>query len=211
MSNVVPKPSKGAPAGRFGPSAVLTAVVLTSAALLAAFALPRYPDAPPVGHTGGFGEPTCATCHFDGDLNDPAGKLVLTGVPAAYSPGTTYTLTLTLTRPGLEAGGFQLTARYATGEEAGRAAGELTPVDNGVGVTVDPASGVSYVHHRPAGTVPAAPGTMRWQIEWTAPAGGGPVVFHAAANASDGDQSPFGDWIYTTSEETQPASARASS
>ena len=35
------------------------------------------------------------------------------------------------------------------------------------------------------------------RCEWTAPAGDAPVIFHAAGNASNGDASPLGDFIYT--------------
>jgi hypothetical protein len=210
MSDVVPGAVKGGPAGRSDPPAALVAVVLAAVAVTAAFALPRYPDSPPIGHTGGFGEPTCTVCHFEGDPNDPAGKLELTGVPAEYTPGATYTLTITLTRPGLAAGGFQLAARYATGAAAGKPAGVLTPGDSRVRVTKNETTGVGYAHHVAAGIVPERPGSIQWQVQWQAPEEPGTVVFHVAANAADGDQSPFGDWIYTTSVETRSASADSS-
>ncbi len=217
MSDVVPggvvaEGVKGGPAGRNDPPAALVAAVISvvAVAVSAAFALPGYPDMPPLGHTGGFGEPTCTACHFEGEPNDPAGSLEITGVPAEYTPGATYTLTISLARPGLAVGGFQLAARFATGESAGRPAGTLSAVDARVGVSRDDATGVSYAHHVAAGIVPEAPGSIRWQLEWTAPAEGGAVVFHAAANAADDDQSPFGDWIYTTSVETRSSNASAS-
>ena len=210
MSDLVPRAAKAGPAGRNDPPAALAAVVVAAIAVSAAFALPRYPDSPPIGHTGGFGEPTCTVCHFESDPNDPAGKLELTGVPAEYTPGETYTLTITLTRPGLAVGGFQLAARFATGAAAGGPAGVLTAVDERVGVTHNTTTGVGYAHHVAAGIVPERPGSIHWQVEWRAPEEGGAVVFHVAANAADGDQSPFGDWIYTTSVETRSASAASS-
>ena len=51
-----------------------------------------YPEEPPPAHTGGFGEPTCLQCHFDGALNEPGGELRVEGLPEAYMPGETYTL-----------------------------------------------------------------------------------------------------------------------
>ena len=47
----------------------LSGALLTVSAPLALHDVLR--DAPPPAHTGGFGEPTCLTCHF-GDANDPA-------------------------------------------------------------------------------------------------------------------------------------------
>jgi hypothetical protein len=36
-----------------------------------------------------------------------------------------------------------------------------------------------------------------WTMEWTAPStGAGPVQFNVAANASNNDDSPLGDFIY---------------
>lgn len=175
-------------------------------ALLAAGA-PRssHPDRPPPGHTGGFGEPTCQACHFDGPLNDEGGSLTLAGVPAAYEPGERYRIRIVLVQPGTTRGGVQLSARFARGPREGRQAGRLRPVDGRAAVTENGEPAVSYAHHTPAGTQPVATDTVRWTLEWTAPetAGEG-VVFHAAANAADDDASPLGDRIYTTSARSEP-------
>ena len=40
--------------------------------------------------------------------------------------------------------------------------------------------------------------------EWTAPDRGGPVIFHVAANAADGNESAAGDFVYTASGESAP-------
>ena len=78
-----------------------------------------YPEGPPPAHTGGFGEPTCQACHADNPLNAPGGSLALRGLPAVYAPATAYRVTITLRRPGLGRAGFQLAARFATGDQAG--------------------------------------------------------------------------------------------
>jgi hypothetical protein len=177
------------------PKARAALCVLAAALLLGTV----YAEGPPPAHTGGFGEPTCQACHFEGDLNDPAGMLSLDGIPATYSPGHTYTVTVTLHRPGLERGGFQLSTRFADGTQAGtlRADTEHLKVTNGPG-------DVQYVHHLLAGTAPVHPDTARWTLTWQAPAEpGGPVVVHAAANASNGDDSEFGDYIYTASRKVK--------
>jgi hypothetical protein len=41
-------------------------------------------------------------------------------------------------------------------------------------------------------------------VPWTAPNGGGPVIFHAAANAADGNGSADGDFVYTATGESSP-------
>jgi len=190
-------------------------VVLTSAGAAVALALlastaerarAGYPEAPPPAHTGGFGEPTCRACHFDGELNVEGGGLTLDGIPAAYRPGERYRITIALRRGEMKRGGFQLAARFAEGAAAGRQAGSLRAPDERVKVTEGTTGGVQYASQTRPGIQLSEAGRIAWVVEWTAPSSAsGPVVFHAAANAANGDESQFGDFIYTTT-----AVARAS-
>jgi hypothetical protein len=162
---------------------------------------PKYADGAPPGFTGGFGEQACDACHFEAAVNTKPGQLTLTGVPQRFAAGERYSLTLTLSRPGMAMGGFQLSARM---ENGGAQAGALTP---GPGeekrIKIEPGN-VQYANQRLAGTAPAEPGTARWTVIWTAPATPGAVIFHAAANAADKDEAARGDYIYTAT-----ASSRA--
>lgn len=154
-----------------------------------------FPDHPPVAHTGGFGEPTCAQCHLGRALNAPGGSLALEGAPAAYEAGKRYRLVVALARPGMASGGFQLAARCADGRQAG----ELSPADSArVAVAENARTGVRYAHQTADGAASAEGGRAAWRVEWTAPAAGcAEVRLDAAANAADGDQSPLGDHVYT--------------
>jgi len=163
-------------------------------------------EAPPVAHSGGFGEPTCQACHFEADVNAGKGALALTGVPDAYVPGRTYVLTISLTHPALKAGGFQLTARHDDGSQAGTVAMAAGERARG-GVTV--LERVQYAHHIYAGTEPVARDSARWTIDWVAPASGGTVTFHVVGNGGNADASPLGDFIYATSLTTRPGGAGA--
>ncbi len=156
-----------------------------------------YPEAPPVAHTGGFGEPTCRRCHFDLPLDAPGGSLTLDGVPDDYAAGARYLLTAKLIRPQMRRSGFQVSARFADGVRAGQQAGLLQPVNDHVDVVQDDSSAVEYAHHTRAGTLLATPDTARWTVAWTAPEAAGRIVFHLAANAANDDASEFGDFIYT--------------
>lgn len=161
--------------------------------LLVGFA---YLDGPPSGRTGGFGEPTCRECHFDGPEHDPSTSVRLEGVPDRWTEGAAYDLRIVLVGPHLAAGGFQLAARYAGGSNRGRQAGELAA--RGDRVAVVDSAGIAYAQHTSAGTRPSAPDTIGWVLQWTAPSGtGGAVVFHVAANAANGDDSELGDVIVT--------------
>jgi hypothetical protein len=152
-------------------------------AVTAAAVAPFHADGPPPGHTGGFGEPTCQECH--------TGVLVLAGLPKVYRPNHTYELMVVLTRPAMQAGGFQLSVRS---EGLGRQAGILSPADERTAI---PVALLEYLQHSRAGAGLTSADTAQWRFTWRAPQGVGPVVFHLAANASNTDNSPLDDFIYT--------------
>jgi hypothetical protein len=91
--------------------AAATAGVLSSADVVPPSV--AYRDGPPPGFSGGFGEQSCHACHFSAEPNQPPGAMSLSGLPERYTAGETYVITLTLSRPGMAIGGFQLTARFA--------------------------------------------------------------------------------------------------
>lgn len=154
------------------------------------------------GRTGGFGEMTCHQCHSTNPLNDPSGQVMLAGVPASYTSGQRYLITVTVAHPQLVRAGFQAAARFETGDNAGT----FRPLDDRTEPVPDDAGLITYMQHTPMGTeVPAGAG--QWTFEWTAPAGGAPVVFHLAANAANGDGLPRGDFIYTATARLGPATA----
>lgn len=187
----------------------LTTAAATPAAVSRRAALARptnapvhaYADGAPPGFSGGFGEQSCHACHFQADLNTPPGRVSIDGVPRVFTPGQRYSLTITLTRPGMRAGGFQLTARFA---EGGRQAGTLTAEGDGR-VAIERSGDVLYANQRAQGTALTGPDRVEWTLSWTAPEQGGSVQFHVSANAADADESVNGDYVYTTAAETVPA------
>lgn len=150
--------------------------------------------------TGGFGEESCHNCHFDNPVNDEAGRLELGGLPETYKPGDSYNITVTLTRPGLEKGGFQLAARHPDSSQAGS-----FQLDSRRLQFTDAGGPVRYVQHTAEGTDPGEERRIRWDFVWTAPENGERVRFHLAANAGNGDESSFGDRIYTLARTVFPA------
>ena len=183
---------------------VILMVAATFTVSLVGLAFMPFVEGPVPARTGGFGEMTCLECHWDNPLNDPQGRLALSGTPTAYMPGARYSIIVDLTRPGLVFGGFQLSARFDGGSSAGTNAGVLRPVDELTERVADETGRITYVQHTKAGSTGVKPGAARWTVERTAPAGDAPVIFHAAGNAANGDASPLGDFIYTTT-----ASSRA--
>jgi hypothetical protein len=184
---------------------VLAALASIGASLAA---VPVFKTGPPPAHTGGFGEPTCRACHSDAGLNEPGGTLTVSGEPATYEPGKTYELEVVLRRNGMLRAGFQLAARFADGASTGRQAGTLAPADARTIVTWDTLTQVSYIEHNLAGT--ALTGDAgHWIVRWTAPpTAAGPVSFDVAGNAANDDDSPLGDFIYTTALRVAPAARR---
>lgn len=183
-----------------------TAILAIAGATIAlgALAAEGSVDGPEAGLTGGFGETTCHGCHFDNPLNDPVGELRLDGVPDSYTPGEQYLITVTVRRIGLSRGGFQLTARESgINMASGSNAGVLRPTD-AAAQTIADGRGVTYLQHTRAGAEPSEAGLARWTFEWAAPAEGVPVVFHVAANAANGDDSPLGDFVYTAEATSTP-------
>jgi hypothetical protein len=175
---------------------VCVILIFVAASAVTLVALP-FVTGPVPGKTGGFGEMTCHECHWDKPVNEPSGRLTLLGMPATYTPDARYSIIIDLAHPELVLGGFQLSARFVSGSSAGTNAGALRPIDEFAQRVADDERRVIYVQHTKAGATPARPGAARWTLEWTAPAGETPVVFHAAGNASNGDASPLGDFIYT--------------
>ena len=170
------------------------AAVFLAAAPLVVASEARYRDGPPPGFTGDFGEPTCVTCHMDATVVADAPGLALRGVPDRFEPGRTYLITVALHGEELEAGGFQLSARTSGGSQAG----SWRAKDARSRVVYDSVAKVAYASHTVEGAAPVAPDSVRWTLAWTAPdSSGDSVVFSAAANAANGDDSSFGDRIFT--------------
>ena len=157
--------------------------------------------------TGGFGEQTCHLCHLDNPMNAPGGALTLGGIPPRFTPGQTYPVTVTISRPGLRRGGFEIAARFAGGRHKGRQAATWQLRDvraQFIPGAVDKA--LTFVQHNQTGSRAATPGANTWTMDWTAPpTSDGAVQFNVAANASNNDDSPLGDYIYMKAVRSSPS------
>ena len=147
---------------------------------------------------GGFGDPDCRSCHLDKPLNAPGGRVTLE-VPPLYAPGQRYAVTVMLERAEIERGGFEIVARFVSGPRQGRQAGTWVIPQDGRLQLIKSARDETllFVQHTTAGTITNTPGTIRWSMEWQAPQDTAPVQFNVAANATNDDASPIGDYIYT--------------
>jgi hypothetical protein len=161
--------------------------------------------------TGGFGEQSCHLCHLDNPLNAPGGSVQLSGTPRTYVAGQTYPITITVRREDVRRAGFEISARFASGKLKGRQAGAWRVRDARAQLipgAVD--RELTFVQHNLAGSRAPTPGANTWTIEWTAPSpAAGPVLFNVAANASNNDDSPLGDYIYLKSARSVPAGTKS--
>ncbi|MGE0882597.1 MAG: choice-of-anchor V domain-containing protein [Blastocatellales bacterium] len=156
---------------------------------------------PPLGFTGAPGEGNCTGCHYTYPVNSGAGKVEITGLPASYSLGQSYLVTITVSHPTARAWGFELTALDQNGTSS--TIGALTPTSATTTLQRDSdASGQprTYLSHGEAGIAQGKAGSNSWSFTWTAPAtNAGDVTFYAVGNAANNQVTPEDDYIYTTS------------
>ncbi len=164
---------------------------------------PPHVAGPPPAHTGGFGEPTCRSCHLGLALNDPRGSLEIEGLDEGYEPGAAHRVSITVRGEGMGSAGFQAAFRVLKGDQSGAAAGRVVVLDEHARLVRDPATGVEYIQHTGAGTE-LVYGVGQWVFEWVAPKDDVTVVLHVAANSANGDNSPLEDLILASSLELQP-------
>ncbi|MEO1251038.1 MAG: choice-of-anchor V domain-containing protein [Pseudomonadota bacterium] len=138
-----------------------------------------FPDGAPWGSADPDSFSSCASCHFD---HEPVGRspdIMLKGLPEIATPGETYPLDLVFAANGAASAGFVLSASSGT-FDADRPDLETR---NGEARSIEPAP---------------ADAMMQWPLIWRADIdeGAATVVFHAAVNGANGDQSAFGDAVH---------------
>lgn len=149
-----------------------------------------YPEHLPGGFTGGFGEETCHTCHFDYPMNPRDGSLAIKGLPEQYMPNRKYAIVVSVSRKNLGQAGFQLSSRFEDGGQAG----SLKPDSDRIAFT-KASNDIEYLQHSLSGSKVNNQPFAEWNITWIAP-DSGKVIINIAANAANGDASAFGDYIY---------------
>ena len=167
----------------------------------------------PSGFAGDFennGAPqTCnnAGCHATFDLNSGSGGVTVEA-PASVAPGETVRITVTVDNQtetdGARRQGFEAIVKDpASGEAVGR-------------VTLLDALNTRFAGFRAADTVyvtHTGDGTARtaWSFDWTAPTAEVPAGYrvYVAGNAANGNGTPSGDRIYTTTADIAAAGVAA--
>ncbi len=177
---------------------LLICALAASPVLLFAFS-----GGPPILRTGAAvdGGLDCAACHRGADVNDGRGRITVTA--SNYSPNVKQMIRVRVEHPDAMRWGFQLTARLQ-GDQA-RQAGSFT-AGGEIRVVCAPTGGapcngnLEFATHNATSNSAGTREGRTWELEWTPPdTNAGPVVFHAAGNAANGNNANSGDFIYTTS------------
>ena len=152
-------------------------------------------------------ELTCNSvgCHSGNSVNDGQATFQILDVPASYVPSQTYTIRVSLSRPGNIRFGFQLVALDQTGATVGTLATNDSSTQLIDGDSPGSWAGRKYIEHTSTGTSTTSTNQRIWTIKWTAPATrSGKLTFFAAGNAANNDSQITGDFIYTTSTSIRP-------
>lgn len=168
---------------------------LASAGALSARAgaAPPFSSGPPTGMASN--RPyynNCTVCHSTTAVNAGTGSVALSGVPEVYTPGATYTLTVTNTEFSARRWGFELIALRANGSMGG-----VFTVTDAVNTQIVSSAGLDYVMHTTTGSHAGMSGPRSWSVDWTAPAAAdGDIAFTVSGNNSNNNSTPGGDKIY---------------
>jgi hypothetical protein len=151
------------------------------------------------GNAGAPGENNCTQCHA-GSVASGNGFNILEWADGInnYTPGETYTITLSMTDAAAK-NGFQLVALAQNGNTQ---AGTIVVTDQVRTQLLNGQAGKQYLGHRAAGN-----SSSQWSFNWTAPASNvGNVIFYVATNKTNSNNQTSGDLI-RLSQHTFPAPA----
>lgn len=176
---------------------LITASIMLTIGLLAYEGTKNFAISSMGGSEPGYcGSPTeyyasCITCHGGSSAQTLSG-VITSNIPSqGYSPGSTYTITATISRPGHTYFGFQISPQNSGGSLLG------TIVNTGVATKI--VGSGKYITHTSSGVNGNGP-SKTWTFDWTAPAvGAGKVTFYGAFLAANKDYGSSGDTTFLSS------------
>ena len=130
----------------------------------------------------------CTSCH-SGTVNSGNGEVIFSGLPYTYTPGETYTISLTVTGSNRQGYGFQAIAM----------SGNST-----AGMISSNSSSVSLEKNGDYVQQSSRTASGNWVFDWLAPSSDiGSVTFSASGLATGGSTGRTGDYVYTKSVSTK--------
>ena len=156
------------------------------------------------GYTSSPGENNCTNCHNTYNANAGAGSVSITSdmVNWQYTPGTQYTINVTVAYTGKSNWGMGFEALLPSGANGGTLAA-------GTGTTLKNATvGGNSRRNVCQSSMASGSNSKTFTFHWTAPvAGTGNVTFYAVGLAANGTGNENGDYVYTTSQAITEAPA----
>lgn len=145
------------------------------------------------GNTGSPGENRCNECHGGNPLNSGGLMTIASDVPNnQYTPGQTYTITVTVAKDGFPIFGMGVEALTASNTNAGTFI--ITNATETQTLTA-PNGRVNVVHKLNGGL---NLGSKTFTFQWTAPMSGtGAVTFYGSGIAGNNNNNDNGDFVYT--------------
>ncbi|MEP7128924.1 MAG: choice-of-anchor V domain-containing protein [Chitinophagales bacterium] len=182
---------------------IMIACVVATGIISATFiTATSYPDGAPSTVTGSPGDAnkTCTKsgCH-SGTATTMLNAMTSTIPASGYVPGTTYTVTASITDPSIVRFGFEISPQSITGTLLGTMA--LTNTSK----TKFTSSNNKYITHTTSGNSWTGH-TATWSFNWTAPvAGTGAVTFYGAFMYANNNGGTSGDIVKTSTYTVQEA------
>ncbi len=155
--------------------------------------------------TNAPGEQNCTTgCHNSFTLNTGGGSVVIscpTMPNWEYVAGTTYPISVTVAKTGVNTYGFDFEASLASGANAGTlqvtSSTEMKTLNGNVGGNLR-----TTMTHKAVGT---GTGSKTFNFNWIAPATSvGTITFYAAGVCANNNGNNKGDYVYTTNQAITP-------
>lgn len=155
----------------------------------------------PAGKTGSPGDASnCSGCHTGSSVITNQ-SLITSDIPTdGYVPGVTYNITASISKPGINKFGFQVSPQNTIGQLKG------TLINSTPTLTQLISTG-KYITHKSAGTAGTS-NSNTWNFQWTAPAAGtGALTFYGAFVAANNSGNTSGDQVFLSSLPVQENSA----
>jgi len=160
-----------------------------------------------VGYTNSPSENNCRSCHGSFSLNSGGGSIASSSADMTswvYTPGTTYNMTVTVSKAAVTLFGVDVEILDSTGANAGTINVTDAAKTQTSAVTIGGKSRTNLTHKTGGGA--SSTGAATFNFSWTAPASSvGNVTMYYSGLAADANRGTSGDYVYTGSQICTPA------
>jgi len=161
------------------------------------------------GYTNSPGENNCRNCHNSFALNSGGGSIASTSADMTswvYTPGTTYNMTVTVSKTAVTLFGVDVEILDSTGANAGTINVTDAAKTQTSNVTVGGKSRTNLTHKSGGGV--SSTGSTSFNFSWTAPASSvGNVTMYYSGIAANANRANSGDYVYTGAQIFTPSAA----